>query len=74
MNNKLGIFVNFWTNTWACDHVYYLQKAKKIGYDILEFQAQALLDMTDARMEEIKAAAKDRGMAKSEFYKLVAND
>ena len=59
MNNKLGIFVNFWTNTWACDHVYYLQKAKKIGYDILEFQAQALLDMTDARMEEIKAAAKD---------------
>ena len=32
---------------------------------------------TDAGMskkEAIKAAAKDRGMSKSEFYKLVAND
>ena len=32
---------------------------------------------TDAgmsRKDAIKAAAKDRGMAKSEFYKLVAND
>ena len=27
-----------------------------------------------SRMDAIKAAAKDRGMAKSEFYKLVAND
>lgn len=62
MNNKLGIFVNFWTNTWACDHVYYLRKAKKIGYDVLEFQAQALLDMTDERMAEIKAAAEDVGI------------
>lgn len=55
--NKLGIFMNFWENTWQADHVKYIKKASDIGFDVLEFQAQPLLDMTKARMDEIKAAA-----------------
>lgn len=55
--NKLGIFMNFWENTWQADHVKYIKKAADIGFDVLEFQAQPLLDMTKARMDEIKAAA-----------------
>lgn len=55
--NKLGIFMNFWENTWKADHIKYIKKVAKIGFDILEFQAQPLLEMTQARMDEIKAAA-----------------
>lgn len=60
--NKLGIFMNFWENKWDADHVKYIQKAKKIGFDVLEFQAQPLLEMSDARLLEIKKAAEDAGI------------
>ena len=62
MANKLGIFVNFWENTWKVDLKKYIAKAAKIGYDVLEFQAQALLDMSDTALAEIKAAATDAGL------------
>ena len=44
--NKLGIFMNFWEKNWDADHSRYIKKAAKIGFDVLEFQAQPLLDMT----------------------------
>ena len=60
--NKLGIFMNFWEKNWNADHIKYVNKAADIGFDILEFQAQPLLEMTDARLKEIKAAADDRSI------------
>lgn len=55
--NKFGIFMNFWENTWGADHLKYIEKAAKIGFDVLEFQAQPLLEMEKSRMDELKAAA-----------------
>ena len=60
--NKLGIFMNFWENGWMADHVKYIEKASKIGFDVLEFQAQPLLEMSQCRMDELKAAAKHFGI------------
>lgn len=60
--NKLGIFMNFWEKGWAADHIKYINKAADIGFDILEFQAQPLLEMSKERMREIKKAADDRGI------------
>ena len=60
--NKLGIFMNFWENTWAADHIKYIKKAADIGFDVLEFQAQPLLEMTEKRMDEIKSAANEYGI------------
>lgn len=60
--NKLGIFMNFWENDWNADHIKYLKKAKDIGFDILEFQAQPLLEMSNNRLTEIKAAAQEYGI------------
>ena len=62
MKNKLGIFVNFWENTWKVDLKKYVKKAADIGYDVLEFQAQALLDMSDAELMELKNAAAEAGI------------
>lgn len=60
--NRLGIFMNFWEKNWDADHIKYVNKAADIGFDILEFQAQPLLEMSEARMRAIKKAADDRGI------------
>ncbi|MBQ8356514.1 MAG: sugar phosphate isomerase/epimerase [Clostridia bacterium] len=60
--NKIGIFVNFWENTWKVDLKKYIAKAARIGYDVLEFQAQALLDMSDGELAELKACADANGI------------
>ena len=60
--NKLGIFVNFWEKKWAVDHRYYIEKVKSLGYDILEFQAQPLLEMSDGECRKIRKYAEERGI------------
>ena len=60
--NKLGIFMNFWEKNWDADHIKYINKAADIGFDILEFQAQPLLEMTDEKLKDIKSAADSRGI------------
>jgi len=55
--NKLGIFMNFWEKNWDADHIKYINKAAKLGFDILEFQAQPLLEMSDKKLDNIKSEA-----------------
>lgn len=55
--NKFGIFMNFWEKNWAADHIKYIEKVSALGYDVLEFQAQPLLEMDKSKMDEIKKVA-----------------
>ena len=60
--NKLGIFMNFWEKNWDADHAKYIKKAASIGFDILEFQAQPLLEMSDEKIRSLKALADSVGI------------
>ena len=60
--NKLGIFVNFWEKSWTIDYPYYIDKVARLGYDILEFQAQPLLEISDEDCRRIKRHADDAGI------------
>ena len=60
--NKLGIFMNFWEKNWAADHKKYIKKASKLGFDVLEFQAQPLLAMSDDHLKELKKLADDNNI------------
>lgn len=60
--NKLGIFMNFWEKNWDADHTKYIKKAADIGYDVLEFQAQPLLEMSDEKLKSLKALADEVGI------------
>lgn len=60
--NKLGIFMNFWERNWNADHKKYICKAAKLGFDVLEFQAQPLLDIADDVLLEIKKTADDNSI------------
>ena len=60
--NKLGIFMNFWEKNWDADHKKYIKKAAEIGFDVLEFQAQPLLEMSDDKIRSLKALADEVGI------------
>lgn len=60
--NKLGIFMNFWEKNWDADHKKYIKKAAEIGFDVLEFQAQPLLEMSDNQIKELKKLADSVGI------------
>ena len=60
--NKLGIFMNFWEKNWAADHKKYIKKAAEIGFDVLEFQAQPLLEMTDDHIRDLRKTADEYGI------------
>ena len=60
--NKLGIFVNYWEKSWTINYKYYIDKVKKLGYDILEFQAQPLLEMSNQECKAIKKYADEQGI------------
>lgn len=60
--NKLGIFMNFWEKNWDADHAKYIKKAAAIGYDVLEFQAQPLLEMSDDKLRDLKKLADEVGI------------
>lgn len=60
--NRLGIFMNFWEKNWDADHAKYINKVADIGFDILEFQAQPLLEMPAERMSYLKKLAEERGI------------
>ncbi len=60
--NKLGIFMNFWEKNWAADHKKYIKKAAELGFDVLEFQAQPLLEMSDEKLLDIKKCADEHGI------------
>ena len=62
MNNKIGLFVNFFENTWKVDLEKYARKIKAIGYDVMEFQAQALLEMSDEELASLKKVADEIGI------------
>ncbi len=54
--------MNFWEKNWAADHAKYIKKVAKIGFDVLEFQAQPLLEMSDEKLKSLKALADDEGI------------
>ena len=60
--NKLGIFMNFWEKNWDADHAKYIKKVADIGFDILEFQAQPLLEMSDDKIRSLRALADEVGI------------
>ena len=62
MKFKYGMFMNFWENSWVADYTKYIKKMAKMGFDVLEFQAKNLLDMTDEQIHALKAVADKHGI------------
>ena len=48
---KHGIYYAYWEKEWAADYEYYVEKAARLGFDILEVGAAPLPDYTPAQIQ-----------------------
>ncbi len=55
---KFGIYYAYWEQEWIGDYKYYIEKAARLGFDILEIAAHQILTYSDQQIAEILAAAK----------------
>ena len=56
---KHGIFYAFWEHEWEADYCYYIKKAAKLGFDILEIGAFALIGQPKEKVRDIRKCAED---------------
>jgi len=59
---KYGIYYAYWEQEWKADYKYYIKKAAKLGFDILEIAASPLPYYSDEQLAELKACAADNGI------------
>ena len=59
---KFGIYYAYWEQEWYGDYIYYIEKAARLGFDILEIAAHQLLKYSEAELMEIKACAEKNGI------------
>lgn len=59
---KYGIYYAYWEKEWGGQFVPYVQKCKKLGFDVLEVACGAFHLENDQFFHELRAAAEDNGM------------
>ena len=52
-----GIYYAYWEREWKGDYKYYIEKAARLGFDILEIAAGPLPEYTDADLRELRQCA-----------------
>jgi len=60
--NKVGIYFAYWTKDWKADYLYFLNKVKVLGFDVLEVATGHLLDMTKTELDILKKASEVEGI------------
>lgn len=59
---KYGIFYAYWEQEWNANYKYYIEKAAKLGFDILEIAATPIAHYSDQEMRDLRACAADNGI------------
>ena len=65
---KHGIFYAYWEQKWEADYQYYVAKAAKLGFDILEIGAGPLPKYSVEQIKELKQCADDHGIMLTAGY------
>lgn len=55
---KYGVYFAYWENEWETDFERYIEKVKKLGFDILEVAALGLIHLSDGELTRLKDIAK----------------
>lgn len=65
---KYGIYFAYWEKNWNADYLPYMEKAKRLGFDILEISCAALAGADTGRLDALKRAAADNGIILTAGY------
>lgn len=61
----VGIYYAYWTRDWDDDAAPYIEKAKTLGFDLLELNGGSIADMGTAQRRNLRSIARDQGIALS---------
>lgn len=59
---KHGIYYAYWEQQWKADYLYYIEKAARLGFDILEIAATPLPGYSDHELLQIRSSAESNGI------------
>ena len=59
---KHGIYYAYWEQQWQADYLYYIKKAARLGFDILEIAATPLPEYSDQKLLELRECAEANGI------------
>lgn len=65
---KFGIYYAYWEHEWGGDFLPYIEKCKKLGFDVLEVACGAFHKEPDSYFKELRKAAEYHGMLLSGGY------
>jgi len=65
---KYGIYYAYWETEWGADYPPYVEKAAKLGFDILELGATPLPEYTNDEILALRQCAKDNGIMLTAGY------
>ena len=60
--NKIGIYYAYWCKNWNTDFSYYASKVSRLGFDIFEVNADAVMDMSDTARQNLKNLVKKENL------------
>lgn len=59
---KYGVYFAYWENDWDVDFEKYVEKVKRLGFDVLEVAALGLVHLPDEKLERLKNLAEEHGV------------
>jgi len=59
---KYGIYYAYWEQEWMADYRYYIEKASRLGFDILELAATPIPGYSDAELADLRDFAAGHGV------------
>lgn len=59
---KHGIYYSFWESEWNADFIYYINKAARLGFDVLEIAAHHINSYSPGQLTEIRQCARDNNI------------
>ena len=65
---KYGIYYAYWEKQWGGDFRPYVERVKKLGFDILEISCATLLQTSDKELDELKALSARHGVTLTSGY------
>lgn len=71
---KYGIYFAYWEQEWAADYKKYIERVKKLGFDILEVSCAALAKMNNGELLELKNEAQAQGVILTAGYGPAASE
>ena len=65
---NFGIYFAYWESEWKAYYLYYIQKAAKLGFDVMELSYAPMPYYSDQELRDLRKCAEDNGVILTAGY------